>query len=374
MKRLISLWLLAISLLAQPRNGPQVYWPFVADDTSISNLALSAAATWATAGFMAASSKTVSEIHIPLASITGSVSAGDLRLAIYSDSAAKPNTEIEGINSAGAPANGWNSITGYTTSLTAGTTYWIVARNMNSTPASNYFTIGRRALSVSGYGLSINSNTGTQGGWMSASTTDSGANWSRSTNTMAAVIVFSDGTREGFPIVGAGTSCQVYSSRECGLHIRTGSTGLRVTGASAMVSRTGTPTGSARFRLYEGTGNTRTLVATSQSTTNTGTVGHTQMWFTSTVILKAWTWYTLVLSETTQSDTSTNRFNMGGYALRSEHASLFHSMLGAATKYSSTTDGGSTWTDTNDEISYVAFLLDTFLPYLTPSGGFAVSF
>lgn len=371
----IALILLAGLAYAQPRNGPQMYWPHIPDDTSSGNTAMSAAATWLAVGFQASASRTLSEVHLAILSTTGSPGSTDLRMALYSDSAGKPGTEIEARDSTSAPiAGGNNSITGYTSSVTAGTTYWIVIRNMAGTPASNYFTVTRRTTSISGYGISTSATSGTQGGWMSANSTDSGTNWTRSTSMSPLVVVWSDGTIEGVPFTATGATCQVYAARECGLHIRTGVTGLRVTGVAAMVSKTASPTGSARFRLYEGTGNSRTLVATTNTTASVSTtISYTQLWFTSAIVLKAWTWYTLALSETTQSDASTDRFNLVGYAVRASHAGLFSSMLGADTNFSLSTDGGSTWTDTADNIHHAAFLLDSRAPYVIPSGGFAIT-
>ncbi len=372
--RSLLLVFVALSASAQPRNGPIMYWPFVSDETTTSNLAMSASATWLAVGFQATASRTLSELHLGIASVTGTLGTGDLRLALYSDSAGKPGTEIEGINSSGAPSATWQTITGFASSTTAGTTYWIVARNMNGTAASNYFTISRRAGSVSNLGISNSAQSGTQGGWMGASSTDSGANWTRSATATPIAAVWSDGTAEGFPISAAGTSCQVYAARECGLLLRTGATALRVAGVAAQISKTGTPTGGAWFRLYEGTGNSRTLVATTGSTTNASTsVSYTQLWFSSSIVLKAWTSYTLVLSETAQSDASTSRYNLVGLAFPSSLASLFSASLGAATQYSATTDGGATWTDTANQIHHIAFVLDPRSPFLVPSGGFAIT-
>lgn len=153
----------------------------------------------------------------------------------------------------------------------------------------------------------------------------------------------------------------------------TGRMSVRVVGVTGMVNKTGSPTGSIRYRLYEGTGSSRTLVATTVSSANISTtVNHSPLWFDSTILMKANTWYTVVLSETTQSDASTNRYNLLSYSIRSAFEPLLRGMLGAATKYSSTTDGGSTWSaDTDNEYPHLTFFLDTSQGFVIPSGGFA---
>lgn len=357
--------------MCQPRNGPQTYWPFVLDDSSTSNTTLNTAATWVGSYFVAASAKTVSSISISINSTTGTLTSGDLRLALYSDNGGKPGTEIEGINSSGAPATGWNTISGYTSSVTAGTNYWIVIRNMDATPASNNFTISRRSGSISLLGSSSNGSAAvTSGGWAASISTDSGTNWTKSATIASAVIVWSDGTRDGFPIDGSGTSYQVYSTREAGLMFFTGNYPLRVDGVAAMASRTGSPTGALRFRIYEGSGNSRTLVST--TTTTSGlftTINYVQMLFPSTITLKGNTWYTVVVAETTNSDASTARYNLASYKINSTNRSLMNGLLGDLTRGSITTDG-TTWTDTNDEFPHVSLLLAQSWP-LQIGGGFA---
>lgn len=369
MKRLLSIVMCAAAY-AQPRVGPQIYWPYPIDDTTTSNLALSAAATWGAVGFIASGSRTLSEIHIAIVSTTGSLTSGDLRLALYANNGAKPGTEIEGINSSGTPSSGWNSITGFGTSVTAGTAYWIVYRNMDATPASNFFTVSRRTISASGVGGVASTTNMNQ--WSAANSTDSGTNWTRSVNISPIVLVWSDGTREGFPITG-GTQCQIYSARECGLLFNTGGTALRVAGVAGMVSKTGTPTGAARFRIYEGSGASRTLIATTTGTSSDGTttVGYMSLLFGSTQILKANTTYTVALAETTQSDASTNRLNVSGYAVKSDSTALMSSMFGGGTSYTLTTNG-STWSDTANEYPHITLLLDTSRPFVIPNGGFTI--
>lgn len=359
---------------AQPRIGPATYWPMVVDETSTSALALTAAGTWGSIGFQATASRTLSEIHVSIASVSGTLATADLRLALYSDSAGKPGTLIEERDSAGAPAAGWNSITGYTSAVTAGTTYWIVYRNMDATPASNNFTITRRTTSISGLGNPNSATAGTQGAWMAASSTDGGSAWTRASGIVPIVLVWSDGTKEGFPIISSETTtCQIYQTRECGIHFRTGAAGVRLSGAAAIMNRNASPTGSARYRIYEGTGNVRTLLATSFVSANvtSSTVSHTAMWFPAPVVLKPLTWYTLVLSETTQSDTASNRFNLSAYNLRSDHAALFGPGLSAAPIMSLSTDGGATWTDTANAYPHIAGILDATRPVVITSGGFA---
>lgn len=374
MRALILFVLGASIVLGQHRLGPSNYWPQLADETSTSSFATSAAGSWGAIGFQATASRTLNELHVSISSVTGSLTTGDLRLALYDDSTGKPGSELEGRNSSGTPATGWNSITGYTTSVTAGNVYWIVFRNMDATPGTNNFSVQRRLVSASGLGITNNGTSGTLGAWMSATSTDSGTNWTRATGAYPVVLVWSDGTTEGIPIVSTNsTTCQIYSSRECGLHIRTGAIGVRITGITSPLNKNGSPTGSLRYRLYEGTGNSRTLLGTTYTTgvVTTSTPTLTTMWFASALTLKPYTWYTLAASETTQSDNSTNRFNVTAYTLRSTYTSLFSTGLSAAPKISLSTDGGSTWADTDDSWAHVVAVLDNNRSFIIPTGGFA---
>lgn len=376
MRLFIVLIIVAVQVSAQ-RFGTQIAWPLPVEDAGASNFQLNSAANWLAVGFVAPSAKTLSTVEIYASAIAGTPAAGDFRAALYSDNGAKPGTETEGVTNSGtAPTATWLSASGFTASVTAGTAYWIVIKNLNGTPASNNFTIQRRSVGSTAWGVLGNAAAGSMGQMVAATSTDSGTNWTKSAAVTPLVLTWSDGTKSGFPyMLTAANGCTVYGTRECGLYFQNGPSAVHVRGAFAYAQESGTITGNVRLRIYEGAATTgRTLVATSTETPP-GLVSSTATfiagWFSSPIILKPYAWYALVMSETTQSDTSSNKVQLTYYDIKSDAGNLGGVNMTGSPQYTLSTDGGVTWTNTPLRYSHMGFFLDTERPTVVLTGGFA---
>lgn len=330
----------------------------VSASTGVSSINVNAAATYCAFSFVLKSAKTLSTVRLYI-SETGALAAGEVQVDIYSDSAGtpgQPGTSLANVTNGGAISTGWTDFTGFSLALSAHTLYWIVVRNLNGTPASNYPTL--RYSANSGGAQHLYASTSTWGS-MKKSSTDSGSTWGGiATNIFPGLrLDFNDSTYAGLPIEtgGADTTNTIYSTREMGTKFTSpANVRLRVTGVVMMIGKSGAPTGNARFRLYEGT----TLVGTTQEIPlgNASSGSAYAAYFSSPLTLKANTSYRVVLSETTQSDTSSNRYQ--GYYITIDSNANSQALKPFGGSCQKTYYDGSSWTDTSGDFCPFGLILD----------------
>lgn len=128
-----------------------------------------------------------------------------------------------------------------------------------------------------------------------------------------------------------------------------------------MVIRGGTPTGFPRYRIYQDLNSeTRSLLGTTATmsfhpfTVGGGVVQWFPLFFQTPVTIAAGLPTRVVLSETTQSDSSSNKFQHRTFVTENDANSL--AALGGF-QGTLSTDGGSTWAETATDIVPFALLL-----------------
>lgn len=333
-----------------------VTWGNLILPTTTSSRNVNAAGTWSAYSFVLDRALTLNKVRFFLGQ-TGSPVAGDYKLEIYSDSSTGlPNASLA---TATAPAsvgnNVWVEWAGLSLACSAHTQYWLVLKNLNATPSTNFFSVNR----VQGGGTLVAGDPQVFG-WSALLTTNSGSSWTNDVTSAAGPrLEFSDGSFAGLPLQGSIGSLQVYSARESGVKFTSPAVSLRVRGAALGISRNGTPTGRPRYRIYNA--DTNVLLATTMDTPQALVIGSSSspwlpLFFSDVIALPASTPLRLVLSETTQSDASTNRYQARVFTTENDANSK--ALCGS---YYSTlsTDGGSSWADTDTEVVPFALILDS---------------
>jgi hypothetical protein len=273
----------------------------------------------------------------------------------------------------------WVEWTGFTYALTGGTQYYLLFRNMNGVPASNYGTI-QTSNAETWPPATTGSTTSPFGGWTRAKTTDGGATYGTIYNNvnLSLRLQYSDGTYEGMPIQAAGaqtaTGTAVYANREAGavFTIPANATYRIACVALGAGGSGGTPTGNARLRLYNGV----TLLATSVENwpkARFGSSYYAQGCFSSVQTVAGGSTVRVVLSETTQSDAAANYFATYANPVEDSAESKALMPFAGSLKFTYTTDSTASpvvFTDTDTLIVPFALLLDTESgPFAAQSGG-----
>ena len=346
-------------------RGPQILgFPTIGPGNSSATLALSAANTWLAYSFVPDQSKTLNAIRAFASLINGSLATTDITCDLYSDIGGFPGASLESRNTITSPlaAGTWGEWTGFTTALTAGTRYWLVFKNVNGVPGTNFPTFRHGGNDTwSRFGM------GTSGawGWAKRHSTDGGVSWAGTTQTATFGwrLQYSDGTYDGMPASNTASATAaangVYSAREWGaIFTSPASAVLNIRGIGMMLGKVGAPSGNARYRLY--TGATPTLIDTTASIPN-GSITNGNLYvayFPATHAVAPGTVVRLMLGETAQADTSSN--TLGGYELTIDNDANSRALLPLEGTMWKTYFDGSTWTDTNTILpSGVTALLDT---------------
>ncbi len=282
---------------------------------------INAAATWVALSFIAKHSD-IDDITIAN-TLTGTLAAADVTCSIYTDTTGGvPGTNLETVNCAATPTGGFNTFSGFTTSLTIGTRYWAVFKNLNGAPASNFLGIRYPAAGT----ISFLVGTNVIQGWAKRHSTDSGSTWAAG-NIAGSVGLLIAYNTSGTPVYdgmnGYSTAVppvteRVYATREYGVMFTTPATGnFNIAGVSFLLFRGGNPTGNAYYKIYEGT----TLIASTSENplqnTASGAGYQQTLGFSSTVTLSANTSYRVVIAESSNSDTSANYYGTYRYLLSS---------------------------------------------------------
>jgi hypothetical protein len=336
--------------------------------------------TWLAYQFIApAGNKSVTEVSAYISNVIGTLGANDLQCDVMIDSNGIPGTppgsSIGNSNTlaGGAPSSaGWIRFTGITgASTTFGTAYWLLFRNGNGTPTSNYpqfrFTPSNSIPFWDGGSTtfwSLGKKVSTDGGstWTAGSVATIGG-WR---------IKFSDGSYWGFPVqnAAAGTD-KVFS---------TGGTGylgmkfttppgaqLNVTGMTFYSKVQDSSSGNRVVAIYldSGTGSLGAQQGSDANVVlngivNAGGSGYYHQKFPSVITLQPATSYRAVIRSSAGSSTSYHSCPTE-YTIDSDSNSLAilpgGSESGGAT-FQKTYWNGSAWTDTNTSLLPFALTLD----------------
>lgn len=320
--------------------------------------------------FVPSVSKQVSKVSVFCSSVAGTLGSADLVCNIYSDSSGVPGSSIEQRATVTATPTGaaWVEFTGFTatSTLTAGTPYWIVLRNANATPATNSPTYrfgSSNTISTVVNGLATSPSYGIS----KMHTTDGGATWGTALNSICGFMVeYSDGTAEGVPVsnIAQATGDYVYSNREVGTACALpGSATYRIVGISFPVNKLGTTMDDYRARLYVGSGASPSLLATTVTVLKAN-VGGTSFWlaamFSDPVSVVGGAAIRAVMSNTSSNGSTSHAFRTHTYTILD--TTLGRSMFGfGSTNFQKTisTDGGATFSETTGEFIPFALLIDS---------------
>jgi len=248
--------------------------------------------------------KTLNEVKIFNSTVTGTPTSA-MRISVFEVTSRFSSTPaITSLQSVTAtPTAGTNNVTGFTTSLTKNKLYFIAADNVHATPGSNYFSPFTHTGAQTPYHWTAISSNGT--------TMSNGGQ-----NPVAMRLKFSDSTYVGTTVTAAAapdtSSFGIYGTREAGWMFKA-PCAMSVVGVGFISPTqlvTGTPTGNFRFKLYTGDG-TKSLEATSDDMYYpTGSAIGTKVYFSSAVAIAKDEYVNIIACESTQSDTSSNRYNL----------------------------------------------------------------
>jgi len=279
--------------------------------------------------FVAPWSKTINEVRVYVEGNVGTPTSA-MKIGIYEVtsrySATPAITLLESVTV--TPVAGAQDVTGFTTALTANKAYAVLANNVHATPGSNYFKL---FASTYGYWSPFLPGPNATSGTALASI---------ASPQLAMRIKFSDTTYYGMALnaaSAANTSETIYSAREVGqmwqCPFDCNVAGL---GLTHFVTNVGTPTGNLRLRLYTGN-STRTLVGTTADLWVLTSGSVMQGFFSSPVSISKGDYINVMLGETTQSDTSSNRFQVNMIPWENTSESL--GLLPNGNRMVHTTDG-----------------------------------
>lgn len=378
----------ANQLLAPPMLG----WPITAMAGNASSLGLNAAATWLAYQFVPDQAKALSTARAYLLLKTGTPATTDCTCDLYSDSSGVPGTSLESHAADSVPASGnWMQWSGFATALTAGAAYWLVFKNANATPASNFPTyqwVASAAGAVAGVmplGVGQYQLSGGLFGWNKVHTTNSGAAWA--TGIMNGVggfrLGFSDSTYAGFPSSGStrpssssGTADGSFGKQEAGVrfNLPAGIT-FNVRGAWMPVVKNGTP-GNLSFKLWQGSTLLAQTAAVPAANVTSALPGDAYCAYFSSAqaISSAGNPYRLTFADTTAADTSSNRYNSFLVSWDGDANSQTLKPMAGSLQETVTADNTASppvFTDTPTNLFPFALLLDTGGPFT--GGGGAVS-
>jgi hypothetical protein len=325
-------------------------------------------------GFMLSAGKTLSEVRFYCASKTGTVASTDIHVALYdaNTSTGAPNSSLEDKTLAATPTcPGWNDWTGFTTALTAHTQYFLVLRNANGTPASNFAVIRRIPKVDYSTAGGSRGGIGAGWGWNWRQSTDSGSSWSAGNGSGGHAgwrLKFNDSTYAGMPISleAKDSTNEVYSSREVGAYVTIPSTwpSLRVAGISMAINGTGTAPTNIRYGLWSGTSSPSnvayTQTAPSASLQNDMWV---PLYFSSVQTLSPNTTYRFTVG-TSGGGSAGNSWNVMNYTWDSDSNSQTLKPIGLQQSYYN----GTSWAEDSTLVPPFQLILDT-----GASGAFTVS-
>jgi hypothetical protein len=326
-------------------------------------LQLNAAANWFAASFIAQSNSALSKARLFVSALAGTLGANDLTLDLYSDAAGAPSASLESRNTltSSVAAGAWAEWTGFTTTLATGTQYWLVARNVNGTPASNNVTI---RYGATGSADNVVGGSGNRFGYRAATSTNSGGSWTYVPNSCGWRVQLASGAYLGLPVQNIAVSVDlVYLTRESGVQFVTpANVSLNLAGLALYpAGLSGAPSGNVRFGLWTGAGGSPTNVdytntipaATVAQSTNTWLYGY---FVNGTHAVPPGTTVRVTMADSpVNTDSSSNAYKMNEYTIDSDANSLALLPWSLQKTYFN----GSTWAQTSAVLFPFALLLDT---------------
>jgi hypothetical protein len=245
---------------------------------------------------------------------------------------------------------------------------------MNAVPASNYAAFQTLAQYTWPVAIGLSGSATIANGWSVVWSADAGATWGSGPGFSAIRLEYAGSLFEGIPIqnIAIETTNMVYAAREVGDVFTTPANAIwNVRGACMwMTTKAGTPTGNARVRLYDGV----TLLATTVSTWPAGAAANGWYcgYFSANQVVAGGSTLRVVLSETTQSDTSSNAYRTHQYTIENNADSKALMPFGGTLQMTYTTDSTASpvvFTETATKIVPFALLLNTDGEFAATSGG-----
>ena len=389
MKKII-LFLAALSSYAQTPNqlrfGNAIGY-IIPSGVTTAYFQLNAAAIWWSQGFVAQTAKTLNTVELYCSAVSGTLGSADTVVALYSDTGAGlPNTSIESHTGKCATA-ATLTVSGFTTTLVAGTQYWIVVTNANGTPASNNFTLAYTnqfaGQTMIPYYVNGDATGSASWGWMVKTSTNSGSAWSAPNSpNIGCILGFSDATYGGVLITNATrpgnvtTTDRIFGKQEVGalfslpIHAK-----YNVIGVGMVLSRTSTP-GNLQLRLYNGTTLVDTSFAITSAQVTTGSGGDSYYGFFPTVHTIDCTAACTVRvtgNDATSGDANTVGYNPTWITIPNEAPALALAPMNGTLQETKTTDNTvgppATWTQTATNAVAAWLILDTNGEFTALSNG-----
>lgn len=325
---------------------------------------------WLAYGLRVNEAKTVSKIMVYTSAITGSPGTSDAVCDIYSDNA-NPNASLasSATVTAAPTANAWLEFTGFTYALTANTQYWIVIRNQAADTSTTNFTCQypdrvQALTGMTGMGFVPIAFAGIR------TSTNSGSTWSGIVNGPPQFRVeFDDSTFVGYPVAtptAIASGERAFGSTEHGVRFTTPANGqFKIAGLTLGIGKIGTPTGSLRFRLYEGSSTTPTATTESIAPANlNASLTLIPLYFSALQTLAANTVYRVTASNSA-ADSSANAYTSLHYLVQSSAGS--RGLLPWSCQ--KTVLAAGAWTDTDTNILSWGLILDPTDPLVAGSAG-----
>ncbi len=333
--------------------------------------------TWLAYSWNPSESKTLNAVKVFASAVGGTLGASDLVCDIYSDTAGTgPNASLATTSTVTATPTGaaWVEFTGFSLALTAGTQYWIVLRNANAVPGTNFPTY--RYGATSSFVCPVLSEGSFWGSGSVKTSSNSGGAWATSSGNFSCGwrMQYSDGTYDGVPVSGIAAlaaASGTFGKQAVGVQLVTPpGTTLNIRGAGMGFIKNGTP-GASVFKLYNGS----SILGTSASipAANVGSsMGFRAALFASTFAVVAGTTLNLVLCDLTTGDTNANGYEQQAYTVDNNANSFALMPFEGTLQLVTTTDytvGSPTFTPTQTTVIPFALVLDSTGEFASAGGG-----
>ena len=251
------------------RDGMAFGYVLTSQNSGIINWTANAAANRLAMRFVARHSGAPAGIALQIGSVTGSPARRDVKVALFSvdPSTGLPGTQLEERDDGSSSALSSNSrlvVGGWTTDLSAGQEYFIVVRNGNASPTTNYFVV---AYGVERATLAGHSGSTPAGSYTS---TDSGSTWSPQGQRSNYQIIYNTGsgdfTYDWLVIVTSATTN--LNSNPTGVRFTT-PTGIRLRVVGVQFAQVfGISSSSCAIRVRQGGNTVGTTITLSRSMDN----------------------------------------------------------------------------------------------------------
>lgn len=303
---------------------------------------------------------TLDKFQVYVTGVNGTLGASDFVAELFASDGSQPTgaaISSQTALTASVAGSAWSEWAGFNDVLAANAQYWVVAKNCNASPATNYPTVLRQVLNS----MPIPPNRGS--GMSYLCSTNGGTSWAACTNPSSApavVVECAEGYAMGYPFTTGSAGNAVftpniaYDTREAGVIMTVPDDAkLRVIGGVCATAKIGTPAAGLRYRLYNGT----TLIASTgtraAALVNTSPA-YLKLYFASPQILDAGATIRLVAGAAATGDTSSNGYGVGFVNVSADAEAQTLKPF----NMSRTTYDGSTWTETTTIVPSCALILD----------------